>query len=73
MSTVSQKRWNAHAARETVGFSSTTVVTRPLRAPKDSWWTRPTRSREEFDQLVTHRSLEAGWVGKPREDGSARR
>lgn len=32
-------------------------------APRDSWWTRPVQSREEFDQLAADRSHAAGWVG----------
>ena len=61
--------WHKQSPASTTGFSHPTVVTkRTWNAPKDSWWTRPTRSREEFDQLAEQRSREAGWVGKPRED-----
>ena len=55
-------------ARETVGFTATTAIARIVTPPKDSWWTRA-RSREDFRRLVRARSLEAGWVGKHREEG----
>jgi hypothetical protein len=47
--------------------AETIVVRKPVNAPRDSWWTRPVQSRDEFDQLVLERSREAGWVGKRRE------
>jgi hypothetical protein len=66
MSSASQKRWNHHAARETVGFSSATAVTRFVRVPRESWWARPEcqQARDAFDQAADRRALEAGWRGE---------
>ncbi len=47
-----------------IGENSTQISPPKPTAPQDSWWTRPVRSRREFDQLVAERSREAGWTGK---------
>lgn len=43
-------------------FTISLIAPKP-EAPRESWWTRPVQSREEFDQLAAERSRAAGWTG----------
>jgi hypothetical protein len=59
-----QPAWKRRQATHTaIGEHDTIVITKRPTPPRDSWWTRPVQSREEFDRLVAERSRDAGWVG----------
>jgi hypothetical protein len=50
--------------RTTFGDADTVIVTARKNAPAESWWTKPVKSREEFDRRASARGREAGWIGR---------